>query len=134
MFKVNNKNSRTTSVASIWCSYCWFWTHFTAFSSASIVNFEQVNVMWNAITVMITLKHPVSGYWEFRRVPQWKFGPQNQSPVKSFGVFTYPLILQNYVHRREYTESLIVTSEFLNFTQMSFNIITPVILLMPSRY
>ena len=34
MFKVNNKNTRTTS------------TYFTPFSSVFIVNFEQVNVSW----------------------------------------------------------------------------------------
>ena len=36
MFKVNNKNTRTTSM-----------TFFTPFSTGSIVDFEKVNVSWN---------------------------------------------------------------------------------------
>ena len=39
MFKVNNKNSRTTR----------YQTYFTPFSSASIVDFEQENVCWDYI-------------------------------------------------------------------------------------
>ena len=38
MFKVNNKDIRTTSVISFWCLY------FTLFYSFSIFDFEQVNV------------------------------------------------------------------------------------------
>ena len=47
MFKVNNKNTRTTSMTLFWCFYGWFWTYFTHFSSISIVDFEQVNVSWD---------------------------------------------------------------------------------------
>ena len=43
MFKVNNKDTRTTPMAFFWCLYCQFWTYFTPCSSASIVNFEQEN-------------------------------------------------------------------------------------------
>ena len=46
MFKVNNKNTRTMSLMPFGCFYCWLWTCFTLFSSASIVDFEQVNVSW----------------------------------------------------------------------------------------
>ena len=45
MFKVNYKNTRTTS---FWCFYCWLWTYFTLMSSISIVDFWQVNVSWEA--------------------------------------------------------------------------------------
>ena len=38
MFKVNNKNIRTTSVTSFWCFYCKLETH---------VDCEQVNVRWD---------------------------------------------------------------------------------------
>ena len=38
MFKVNNKNSRTASI-------------FHTFSNVSIVDFEQVNVCWDMITI-----------------------------------------------------------------------------------
>ena len=47
LFRVSNKNTRVTSVASFWCFYCELWTYFTPlFSSDSIVDFEQVNVGW----------------------------------------------------------------------------------------
>ena len=42
MFKVNNKNTRTTSLASFWRFYCLLWTYFTPFTSVSINDFEQV--------------------------------------------------------------------------------------------
>ena len=46
MFKVNNKDTRTTPLTSFWCLYCQFWTYFTPCSCVSIVNFEQVNAKW----------------------------------------------------------------------------------------
>ena len=49
MFKINNKNTRTTSLRLFWCFYCKLKTHFTPFSSVFIVDFEQVNVNWDAI-------------------------------------------------------------------------------------
>ena len=42
MFKVNSKNTRTTSLTSFWCFCCSLWTYFTPFSSVFIVPFEQV--------------------------------------------------------------------------------------------
>ena len=45
MFKVNNKDTRTTLVTSCCCLYYWLWTFFTP-SSVSIVNFEQENAIW----------------------------------------------------------------------------------------
>ena len=46
MFKVKNKDTRTTSMVSFWCLYCSLWTYFTPRSSVSTVNFEQVNAEW----------------------------------------------------------------------------------------
>ena len=46
MFKVNNKNTRTRSLTSFWCCYCWLLTYFTPFFSISIVDSEQVNFSW----------------------------------------------------------------------------------------
>ena len=43
MFKVNNKDIKTTPMASFWCLYCKLWTYFTPCSSVSMVNFEHVN-------------------------------------------------------------------------------------------
>ena len=44
MFKVKNKNTRTTSITLFWCFYCSLWTYCTPISRFSIVNFEQINV------------------------------------------------------------------------------------------
>ena len=44
MFKVNRKDTRTTSLTSFGCLYCQIWKYFIHFSSAYIVDFEQVNV------------------------------------------------------------------------------------------
>ena len=41
MFKVNNKNTRTMSLASL--------TYFTHFSDDSLADFEQVNVSWEFV-------------------------------------------------------------------------------------
>ena len=48
MFKVNNKDTRVTPMASFWCLYCEFLTYFTSCSSVSIVNLEHVNADWVA--------------------------------------------------------------------------------------
>ena len=54
LFKVNNRNTRKSYEI---CSkltiktperHQWLWTYFTAFSSVSIVDFEQVNVSWGS--------------------------------------------------------------------------------------
>ena len=41
MYKVNNKDTRKTPMASFWCLYCYILTYFTPCSSVSIVNFEH---------------------------------------------------------------------------------------------
>ena len=46
MFKVNNKGTRATLMASFRCLYCELWTYFTSCSSVSIVNFEDVIADW----------------------------------------------------------------------------------------
>ena len=53
MFKVNNKGTRTTPLASFWCFIVNFvWTYFTPCSSVSFVNFEQVNANWVACKIV----------------------------------------------------------------------------------
>ena len=42
MFKVNNKNTRKTSLTSVWSFYCYI----SAYFSVSVVVFEQVIVFW----------------------------------------------------------------------------------------
>ena len=50
MSKVTNKNTRTISVTSFWCLYCYLWTYFTPSLIVSIVDFEQVNVFYKTAT------------------------------------------------------------------------------------
>ena len=50
MFKVNNKVTRVTSVASL-CLYCQLWIYFRPCHHDSIVNFELVNAGWEGTGV-----------------------------------------------------------------------------------
>ena len=43
LFKVYNKDTRTTSVTSFWCLYSEPWTDFIHCYEVSIVDFEQIN-------------------------------------------------------------------------------------------
>ena len=58
MFKDYNKDTRTISMTSFWCLYCWLWTYFTSFSSVSIIDLERVNVCWsnNAVFTLKTFQ------------------------------------------------------------------------------
>ena len=56
--------------------------------------------------------------------------PGENLVCKITGLFTSPAILHDLIHPEENTESLIVPSEFLNFSPISFDI-TPVTLLSP---
>ena len=56
MFKVNNKVTRTTSLTSFWCLYCWLWTYFTLRSSVFIANLEQVNADWEFTYLKVKTK------------------------------------------------------------------------------
>ena len=51
MFKVNNKDTRTTPVASFWCFIVNFGHISHPSSSVSIVNFKQVNAGWAADSI-----------------------------------------------------------------------------------
>ena len=50
IFKVNNKDTRTTPMASLWRIYCYLQTYFTPCPSVSIINFYQVNADWVCTT------------------------------------------------------------------------------------
>ena len=73
LFKVKNKDTRTTSVTSFWCFCCQLWTYFTPCPSVSLVKFEQVNVCWLIFPVNIylfkfnniTMKSPERRQWLF---------------------------------------------------------------------
>ena len=62
MFKVCNKDTWTTPMASFWCLYCSLWTYFALCSSVFIVNFEEVNAGWEN-----TFGHlRILDYWNIR--------------------------------------------------------------------
>ena len=46
MFKVNNKNTRTTDVIDEVVFLIFLWRYFTSFSSVSMAEFGQVHVCW----------------------------------------------------------------------------------------
>ena len=46
--KLNNKDSRATSMTSSWFLYCQLWTDFTLCFGVSIVDFGQVNSRWES--------------------------------------------------------------------------------------
>ena len=45
MFKVDNKDTRTTPLVSFQCLYCYLWTYFTP-CCVYFVDFEEVNADW----------------------------------------------------------------------------------------
>ena len=53
MFKVNNKDTKTTPLASFWYLSYWLWTYFTPCYSVAIVNFEDVIAGWDSITYYV---------------------------------------------------------------------------------
>ena len=55
MFKNNNKDTRTTSMTSCWCSLL-----LTYFSSVSTIDFEQVNVSWDETKRWMFLSNNIS--------------------------------------------------------------------------
>ena len=48
MFKVNNKDTKMTQMASLLCLYCELRSYFTPCSSVSNVNLEQANADWDS--------------------------------------------------------------------------------------
>ena len=46
VYKVSNRDTRTTSLTSFWCLFCELLTYFTPFSSVLIVSFEHEFVCW----------------------------------------------------------------------------------------
>ena len=54
MFKVNNKDTSTTSMASFWYLYCKLLTYFTPCSSVSIVNVERAGYITPIMDIFVT--------------------------------------------------------------------------------
>ena len=47
LFKVNSNITKTNSMTSFLCLYCYLWTYFVPFSNVPMVDFEQVNFCHN---------------------------------------------------------------------------------------
>ena len=94
MFKVNNKNTKTTLLTSFWCFCCYLWTHFMF--NVSIVDFEQVNVSWVIVAAAqiqsfkprFTQQKYLTVIWIFNR-PQWT----NYIVTDTGNLFTGPLLI-----------------------------------------
>ena len=52
MFRVNTRDTRTTSIISFWCPYCQLLAYFTPFSRVSIADFEHIFVCWDVCDLM----------------------------------------------------------------------------------
>ena len=72
MFKVNNEDTKTTPLALFWCLYSYFWTYFTPCSSVSIVNFEQINAVWD-----LRVQNNVHGWRDPADIYLFKFNNRN---------------------------------------------------------
>ena len=103
MFKVNNKETRTTPMALFWCLYCYLWTYFTPCSSVSIVNFEHVNADWevNHWVLFLRINHHFSSCFEnvnkmFRKY-DWKSSCLAKS--QTYKYFQLPGILSELFFR-----------------------------------
>ena len=59
---INNKYTRALSLRMFWCLYCLLWTNFLAFSSLSIVVFEQVNLLWKTAVLNGTEHNTVNTF------------------------------------------------------------------------
>ena len=62
MFNVNNKDTRTTPVASFWSFYCKLWTYFTPCCNVSAFNFEHVIAGWPAFSFSPLLNEILTPY------------------------------------------------------------------------
>ena len=56
MFKVNNKDTRTTPLASFWYLLLLTLNIYTSCSSVSFVNFKQINADWDYVSSSSRLK------------------------------------------------------------------------------
>ena len=77
--KINNEETRMTSVTSFWCHYCQLWPDLTHNSSVSIVDLEQVNVSWDANYVQ---------QWRHQDIVNWLFFMTSRPTLNTNGSFS----------------------------------------------
>ena len=94
MFKVNNKDSITTSMTSFCCLYCWLWTCFIPFPSISIVEFEHISLLGCAYI----LEHHWLHWWEINH------NPKIQPVLKMYPAFR---ILNNFFKKKWNSHNLL---------------------------
>ena len=90
MFKVNDKDTRTISMTSLWCFYCWLRTYFTPSSSVycwlwTIIFWLKLNDQWKLFKVDTygtktrCLQQKVS---ILERCPLWRGFPRDKTKMK----------------------------------------------------
>ena len=98
MFKVNNKNTTTTSMTLFWCFCCYFWTYFKPFSGVSIADFEQTTKRYvgkkepkTFVFYMLQNHIKTTPCWTLLLQDSWEFyckktGSWDQSALLHFGM------------------------------------------------
>ena len=67
---MNNKDTRTTSLTSLWCLYCSLRTYFTPCSSVFIVNFEHISPLVSSASI-VNFEKVYAGWRHFdKTIPQ----------------------------------------------------------------
>ena len=121
MFKVNNKNTRTTPMASLWYLYCQLWIYFTSCSSISIVNFDHLIAGWavaGRLLLSIYLAKKQLVFWRSLLIDE--FFPQKR---------TSKILISN-IKRKTKTWKIIKTWKFWSF---DFNFTTNSAYIRPSK-
>ena len=54
LFKVNNKDTKMTSLTSFWCLHSELWKKFTNCSDIPIVDFERITADWEHLNSKLT--------------------------------------------------------------------------------
>ena len=110
MFNVNSKDTRTTSLASFFCLYCYLWIYSKPFSSTFIADFEYV------IVCLIMIKCEYFKSFQKRMVLlQYAteiFNFYRQKSLKLIELFHQPL---GKVCLNQELKILIIYKMFLNF-------------------
>ena len=64
LFKVYNKDTRTTSMTSFRCLYCLLWTYLTHFCTDSIIAIDYVSVCWLSRLTALSLALTVLTFYK----------------------------------------------------------------------
>ena len=120
--RVNNEDTIMTSLKSFLCFDCWLWTDSTHYSSASIVDFEQVNT---GLIVFSGVNKPIRAnrkYWLTLFMPLVSFNTSwKHQKTRDF------LIFSGCIERYQFYEiiwpkTVVILSQISIIAQISFSI------------